>query len=367
MYIRKVVLVIILFIISVGGFFFPLVGAAQQEPVSLGLSVSPQVFELDIFPGEKIVERIKIGNLSEVAMPIEVRMTDFTAEENSGEMLFDESLQDLSIASRKWFKIEKPNFILERGEKEEIQFTISVPENAEPGGHYSVMLFEPRLPSFYFKPGQPRTIPVVGVLFLTSVKTFSLEPEVEQKLEIVEFSLPEEERLVALENFLSMVLGSVAQAAEFTISKKSPSEFILRVKNNDIYHIKPSGKVLIYNFWGQKVGEAEVPRRTILPGKIRQFPIEFSPKIPKLLDWLPASISHFLVQNFFVGRYQAKLELQGRGPLSTLEPTILTVLTFFSLPWQFWLTFLTTFGALIFFTIKYRKRIQLSLRTLLGK
>jgi hypothetical protein len=333
----------------------------------LGLSVSPQVFELDIFPGEKIFQKIKIGNISEVAMPIEVIMTDFTAEENSGEMLFDESLQDPSITSRKWFEIEKPNFILEPGEKEEIQFTISAPENAEPGGHFSVMLFEPRLPSFYFKPGQPRTIPVVGVLFLTSVKMFSLDPEVEQKLEVVEFSLPEEERLVALENLLSKIVGSVAQAAEFTIAKQSPSKFILRVRNNDIYHIKPSGRVLIYNFWGQKVGETEVPQRTILPGNIRQFPVEFSPKTPKLLSWLPSSISNFLVQNSFIGEYRAKLELQGRGPLSTIEPSILTVLTFFSLPWQFWLTILIILGMAIFLTTKYRERIKLSLRVLLGK
>ncbi len=91
-------------------------------------------------------------------------------------MEFDESAQDPSITSRKWFKIKNPNFILEAGEKEEINFEIAVPENAEPGGHYSVMLFEPQLPAFYFKPGQPRTIPVIGVLFLISVKILALEP-----------------------------------------------------------------------------------------------------------------------------------------------------------------------------------------------
>lgn len=338
--------------------FIPFKEVWAQQPTSLGLSVSPQIFELDVFPGERHTKKIIIGNLSEVAMPIVVRVTDFTAEENSGEMEFDESSQDPSFASRFWFEIENPNFILEAGERREVHFTISVPENAELSGHYATMLFEPLLPSFYFKEGQPRAIPVVGVLFLTSVKTFALEPEIEQKLEIVEFSLPKEERILALENFLSALTASVAQAAEFTIIKKSPSKFILRIKNNDIYHIRPSGKVLIYNFWGKKVGEAEVLRRTILPGKIRQFPIEFSPKIPKLLDWLPASISNFLVQNFFVGKYQAKLELQ---------PSVPTILTFFSLPWQFWLAFLTIFGALIFLTIKYRKRIKLSLKVLLGR
>jgi len=338
-----------------------------EVPPSLGLSVNPQIFELDVWPGEEITHKIILGNKSEVAMPIEVRVTDFTAEENTGEMVFDEALQDPSIASRKWFKIENPNLILEVGEKREMHFTISVPENAEIGGHYATMLFEPRLPSFYFLEGQVRHVPVIGVLFLTSVESFTLEPEIEQKLEVVEFGIPREERLVALENFLSMAMGSVAQAAEFTISKKSPSKFILKIQNNDIYHIRPSGKVVIYNFWGQKVGEAEVARRTILPGKIRQFPIEFSSEIPKSLDWLPTSISNFLVQNFFIGTYRAKLELKAEGPLSALGPNILAVLTFFSLPWQFWLTLLITFGMITFLTMKYRKRIKLSLKVLLGR
>ncbi|GAI28116.1 unnamed protein product [marine sediment metagenome] len=109
----------------------------------------------------------------------------------------------------------------------------------------------------------------------------------------VEFSVPKKERLVALENMASKLLGSIALAAEFEITKKSPSSFILRIKNNDIYHIKPFGKVLIYNIFGKKVGEAEIPQRTILPGKIRRFPVEFSPSIPNYLKWLPESIADF--------------------------------------------------------------------------
>ncbi|KPJ71218.1 hypothetical protein AMJ50_02875 [Parcubacteria bacterium DG_74_3] len=340
---------------------------SAQQPSSLGLSVNPQIFELDVWPEETINKKIKLKNLSEVPVPIEVRLTDFTAEEDSGEMIFDESLQDISVASRKWFEVENPNLILETGERREINFTISVPENAEIGGHYVTMLFEPVLPSFYFQEGQLRHIPVIGVLFLISVKTLTLESETEQKLEVVEFDIPKEERLVGLEDFLSKAVGSIAQAAEFTISKTSPSKFLLKLKNNDIYHIRPSGKVLIYNIFGKKVGEAEVSQRTILPGRTRQFPVEFSLQTPEIFKWLPASIANFLVQNFFIGKYRANLELQAAGPLGSFGPTILTALTFFSLPWQFWLVFLIILGTMTIFMIKYRQRIKLSLRVLLGR
>ncbi len=350
-------------------FFFVLFCAntvKAQETATLGLSVNPQIFEMDVFPGETIDRRITVGNLSDVVMPAAVRIVNFTAAEYSGEMLFEEILQDPAVASRKWFKIEPANFILDINERRTINFSISVPEDAVPGGHYSVILFEPQLPSYYFKPGQPQTIPVVGVLFLLSVRTLALEPEVGQKLEVVEFSVPKEERLVTLENFALKLIGSVAQAAQITITEKSPQNFILRIKNNDIYHIKPYGKVLIYNWFGKKVGETEIPQRTILPGKIRSFPVEFTPEIPEKLKWLPASISNFLVQNFFVGRYQAKLEIQAKSPLTAeiLKPSATGLLTFFSFPWQFWLPFTLFLALLLVFVVKYRKRIKLAIKIL---
>jgi len=72
------------------------------QALKLGLSVSPQIFELDVFPGETISQKINIGNLSELSLPITVRVVDFTAEENSGEMIFDEASEDPSIASLQW-------------------------------------------------------------------------------------------------------------------------------------------------------------------------------------------------------------------------------------------------------------------------
>ena len=150
----KMALLFSFILLSIGGTVW-----AQNEPLELGLAVSPQIFELDVFPDETMPKRIKLKNKSAVAMPIAVRVVEFTADENSGEMVFDEALQDPSLASHKWFKIENPNFILDPGETKKVNFTIEVPENAEPGGHYTVMLFEPRLPSFYFKEGRPRAVP----------------------------------------------------------------------------------------------------------------------------------------------------------------------------------------------------------------
>lgn len=342
----------------------------SAQAVNLGLSINPQVFELDVFPGETITQKINLGNKSEVALPIIVSLVDFTAQENSGEMIFDESLQDISVASRKWFKIKDSNLLLEPGEEKKVDFTISIPANAETGGHNVVMLFEPQLPSFYFQPGQPRAIPVIGALFLISVKTLSLESaEVKQKLEIAEFSLPKEERMEGVENFIRKLTVNIAQAADVNIIDKPPQNFILKIKNNDIYHIKPFGKIVIYNIFGSRVGESEIPRQTILAGKTRQFPVAFSPEIPRIFKWLPSSISGFLTNNFFFGKYTAKIELQASSPLTAeiLQANIPVVLNIFSLPWKFWLTVFLIAGILILLVVKYRNRFLLALKTLINK
>lgn len=359
-------LVVICFLL-LGVGFVQSVGAQEVIP---RIGVSPHTFDLQVLPGEVIEQKIKIFNQSEFPIPITARATDFTAEDETGQMLFDESSQDISFASRFWFKIENPDFILDPGEIEEVRFQIEVPDNAEPGGHYAVILFEPRLPSFYFKEEAiVRNIPEIGVLFLTSVKKFTLEPESGRKLEIVEFSLSKEKRLVGLENFISRFTAAIIGITDVKIVESSHLNFILRIKNNDIYHIKPSGRILIYNSFNKKVGDIKVPKRTILPGKSRVFPAEFKPEIPERLKWLPASIANFLVQNFFIGKYRARLELIAESPVSTelFSLTVPTALTFFSLPWKFWGSVILIFSAIVLFSLKYRTRIKKAARVLFSR
>jgi len=352
---------------------------ARAQDMVPKIGVAPHTFELGVLKGQVFEGKIKIFNQSDFPIPMTTRITDFTAAEDSGQMLFDESSQDPSFASRFWFRIENPDFILDPGEVEEVRFKIQVPDNAEPGGHYAVVIFEPRFPSFYFKEkALVKNIPEIGVLFLTSVQKFTLEPEEEQKLEVVEFSLPKEKRLVRLENFFGTVSRFVsrglaminpvyaAQPFGIEITKEAPSSFVLRIKNNDIYHLKPFGKISIYNFFGRRVGEIKVPQKTILPGRIRIFPVEFEPEIPEKLKWLPAFLGDFLVQNFFVGKYQAKLELQAKSPVAPeiLDLGILTTLSFFSLPWKFWLGVTLILGLSIFYIWRYRDRIKSAIQIL---
>ena len=342
----------------------------RAQEVIPKIGVAPHTFELGVLPGQLIEEKFKIINQSEVPIPMTVKVVNFTAEEDSGQMIFDEYSQDPSFTPSLWFKIENPDFILDPGEVEKVRFQIQVPEDVEAGGHYAVLIFEPKLPSFYFKEeALVKNIPEIGVLFLFSVKKFTLESTVKQRLEVVEFSLPKEKRIVRLENIFSRVIGGVAFAANVNIVESPYLNFILRIKNNDIYHLKPYGKVLIYDFSGKRVGEAEIPKQTILPGKTRIFSVSYKPEIPEKLKWLPVSVSEFLVKNFFIGKYKTKVHLEAKSPLTAevFQTDIPNLLTFFSLPWKFWLAVVSIFGLLLSLFIRYRERIKLSFRVLLKK
>ncbi|MCX6224755.1 MAG: hypothetical protein NTV01_08405 [Bacteroidia bacterium] len=187
-----------------------------------------------------------------------------------------------------------------------------------------------------------------------------MEPVVfEKPIEIVEFRIPEKEKMRNLEKALASISRMIpgVSAAEINIVEKNPSSFFLRVKNNDIFHQKISGKILIYNFFGKKVGETEIKKTTILPGKIRQFPVDISQETPGALKWLPASISGFLVQNTLLGKYRVVLDLGGEKNNLEMNQS----LYFWAIPWKI---LLAVFSFLIFLVI-IRKRLFAAMKVLL--
>jgi|GEM_PF-2015648 len=346
-----------------------------QQSVSPGFSIFPSKLEIEVERNQHLKEEINIWNKSKVAMPIEAKVLNFTAEDYTGTMIFDPGLpgaslerigEDISFNPAKWITLENPYFILDPEGSEKVKVSIDIPENAEPGGHYAVILFEPKLPSFYFKEGQSRAIPIIGVLFLFSVEVEGLV-RVAESLTIVEFTIPEDLHLKRLENLMANLTGlfTEALAAEkkiFTIVEASHLPFTLRIKNNDIYHIKPFGKLEILTTEGKKVGETEIKKTTILPGKIRNFPVEFKPDLPEILEkYLPASILNFISQNLLFGKFKANLLLEFESGMIKKE------MDFWVFPWKAGLSTAFLLCLTMFLVVKYRKRISKALLVLFKK
>lgn len=346
--------------------FFPFLAKTEKE---IKLLIAPEIFELEVERSEILEDKIKIYNKSEMAVPIEVSVTNFGAQEESGTITFfeeptkREGEDDISYNPRKWIKIENPNFILDPNETEKVKFEVNIPDNAEPGGKYAVVLFEPKLPSYYFEGEGLKAIPKIGVLFLFSIEVEGLK-RTEEPLTVVEFAIPEKFHLKRLENFVADFAGlfTEARAAEkeiFSIVETSHLTFTLRIKNNDIYHIKPEGELVILTDSGKMVGETEIQKTTILPGRIRKFPVEFKPNLPEKLEkYLPTSVSNFISKNLLFGKYQAHLYLAIENDI--IEKDI----EFWAFPWKTTLSTIFVVFIFLFFLIKYRKRIKTAIKVL---
>ena len=294
----------------------------SEEPVTI--AVYPPIFELELEKGQSYQNKVLLRNKSELAIPIETDVVNFTAKDEFGGISFEihetDTKKEHETDAKKWFKIEKPDFILEPKGSERIKFKIDVPKDVGRGGYYGTILFKSKLPSYYFEKdynpptalpatgGAPaaKAIPQIGVLFLISVGKGG-----KADFEIVEFGIPEEKRIKILEKLSRNILGGSI------IVDGSLLPFNLRVKNNDIYHMKPSGILEIYKFAENcspqnLIGRTEIKETTILPGKIRQFSIEFQPDLfEKLNKFLPKFLAGFVSENLFLGKYKVFLKLHG--------------------------------------------------------
>ena len=268
-------LYLILFLVF---FFLPSLahGQLKDEPT---ISVSPGTFEIDVLGGEKIDKEIVIQNYSKLALPIQVKMLSFDASDETGGMIFFEDTADANISAESWLKATQPEFILDPGEQIRLPISINIPAEAMPGGHYVTMLFEPQLPSFYVPEGSTRILPVVGVLFLINVQKDSLYVGNNSNwLTITSFDFNQFGKLALqglarwFEKTVALLVPKKAVAGGVPWAYNSPPrDFIMRIKNNQLFHIKPYGQVSVHNIFSRELISYDVDQFTILPNRTRQL------------------------------------------------------------------------------------------------
>lgn len=350
--------ILLLLIITLGIIF------CFEIRAQVSLSVSPQKLDIVLFPGDIYQGKFKITNHSQISIPISIKALPFGAKEGTGELEFEEIEKDSPVF---WFSFEKTEMILEPNETKRVNFEIRVPQKTEPGGYFVFIYFEPRFPKEYFEGSGPKVIPIIGVPVLISTTELKLEPEKGKEIEVLSFSIPKKERINFLENSfkfvyeqtkLSLAAIGVVEAIEgpeILVTKKTPDSFLATIKNNDIYHLKPSGKILIFDIFGEKIGEGELKGETILPGKTRNFEIKLNEK----KDFSLGQILSFIL----FGKTKAKLEIKAespvRGEVFPIQSNIF--LTFYSLNSMY---FGLVFVIIILLVVFGRKRILLSLKIL---
>lgn len=340
-------------------------GPAEAADGDIQLFVAPKIFELKVQKGETIKNKIKIYNRGQNPVALEAIVDDFGAEEESGTINFgstekdqagEKNMEDIS----QWIKITNPNFILDPEEQENIDFTVSVPKNVSDGGKYGVIFFQPRITSERPQESSVKILPKVGVLFLLSVGDVELG-KAGDLMSLAEFNIPENFHLKKIENLVLGATGlfqsaNAGEKSNFSIVETGEMSFNLRLKNNDIYHIKPGGKLAIVSGSGKILGETEISKTTILPGKVRKIPVEFKPQnLGWFQKYLPVSVFNYMARNLVWGKYEARLSLNTDAGAAMNKSIV-----FWIFPWK-------TVLLLIFMVVTFvlvRKRIILAVRAL---
>lgn len=330
--------------------------STKAQEIEPEISISPAVFEFEVVGGEVIKRQIKFTNNSDVALPVKVKTVDFDSKDETGGIRFISEVKDYELAPYRWLEIDPVDFIVLPNATKVIDMTITVPREAIPGGHYTSVLFEPQLPSFYFTEGSTKIIPIVGSLVLFNVQKQNLANLTGNPLTVAEFNLSTDGQLktailtAGINRLLAFLKVNRALAAsDFIVYEIEPQKILLKLRNNDIFHVKPVGEIKVYNIFNRLVASADLPQTTILPQRVRQIPLDLAWQGED--GFLPAAY----------GKYRLNLTAQA-GKIVINE-----TLEFWIFPWKFILSTVAIFGLFMYFVLKYRRRLLISFKILISK
>lgn len=288
---------------------------AQNGADSITLSVSPPVFELSANPGEAINNKIRVTNLSDSPKEIFVEKRNFTALGEEGGVDLREEGEDSTYSLASWVSVNTQQATIPSNDSVVFDFTIAVPANAEPGGHFGSLIF--------------RTEPTP----VADGSGASVGQEIGSLL-------------------LVKVAGDIteeASIASFTASKDSYESgtptLVTRVENTGNVHFKPRGKITINNMFGREVATLDLEERNVLPQSIRKVETEWADS------------------GFRLGRYKANLSM-----VYGADDTILSASTsFYILPIKLILGVLAVLALVGFIGYRFRDRFREAYKALAGK
>lgn len=223
---------------------------------SRSITIIPPRFELFANPGEQLSEIIRVRNDSASPESLTVLVEDFTSTGEEGQVVLEEGQSDQLYSLAKWIQTEATDIVIQPGEEKPFTFTINVPKNAEPGGHYASVLFQGG--GGQVEGGGASVVQRVGNLILLRVSG-----NVTENAEIETFSAP-------------------------TYSQTTPLNLSLRVKNNGNTHIQPKGTIIITDLFGKKVDELPLSGQNVLPGVVRKMDTEWNK--PNVLGYYTATL-----------------------------------------------------------------------------
>lgn len=279
------------FIIS---FLFPLVGflsrayAYEIEQLDAydenNFELGPTSFEISARRGDSFVKPLQLTNKTGDEQEYLIYVRDFEGSDNP--LQFTTIIEDGAgtYGASNWFDLEVYQIFLDHGERLHFEVQIDIPQTADAGEHYAMVLVEPVEQGVLQRGGSVVNVQSrVGSLFLIDVEG-------------------KREKRAFLDEFFT----------EDNFFEHSPIQLHIDVRNTGSVHVSPSGSIELYDILGRNVDVLEIENFTVLRDSIRR----------KSTTW---------ERKFLIGRYTAKLSLD----LDFGEDPVVEEISFWVIPWKF--------------------------------
>jgi hypothetical protein len=248
---------------------FPLITLAQNKQEGLSLSVTPTLFEMSAKPLQSWNSTVKVINNNPHELTIYANVVNFAPQGETGEGKFIPVLEAATEGTTlaEWITLSKDPIAIPAEESVAIPLTVTVPEDATPGGHFAAILIGTR-PLDTKAAFQVRTSQIVTSLFFVRIAGDVIEN------------------------------GTIREfRASKTFVSTPQADFEVRFENKGNVHLQPQGQILITNMWGKERGVIPINHQThfgnVLPESIRKFEFSWRGE-PSFSD---------------IGRYKAELTL----------------------------------------------------------
>lgn len=241
--------------------------AFAQESGTISLSVSPTIFEMQASPEQVWPSTVRVINPNQFPLTIYATPVQFEPAGEGGGSTFTtiRELPDPAATLAGWITLGIDEVTIPPEQTAEVPFTINVPNDAPPGGHFAAILIGTRNLDEADAAAQVETAQVVTALVLLRV-----EGEVVEQASIRSF-----------------------RATDGVVPRPKVN-FELRVENSGNVHVQPQGEIKIYNMWGTERGVIPVNRTllfgNVLPDSIRKYTFDWTGQ------WSLADIGRYRVE-----------------------------------------------------------------------
>jgi hypothetical protein len=285
-----------------------LFASVQFAHAAIGLSIQPVKISETLNPGQTVTGELLLKNVSDVPVVVEFSTKDFLPVAGYDSIEIVQGAQGVTSV-RDWITIDSPTtFTFGINESKAIPYTITAPLDAEPGGHFGVMLFKA---TDQTEQGTLRVGTQVGMLVLVAVPGNRLEQ---------------------------------GQVLDFSTSKffqRGPVIFSIKFENTGTVHFEPRGSIVVRNMFGSEVANIPVEGQVVLPRGVKTLTEKWD------------------TSAFLLGKYSAIATIiDGEGnEISTKE------ISFWAFPIWYSASFFVTLVALYLFFRFIKRRVRISIVT----